>query len=727
MEASTMVASRMGWWLQQWWASKIGSWQQLNLSDDSLPDWRRSILIALSVKNKLGFIDGICVEPKLDSADYPLWSRANDMVTSWLLNSLSKDIVQRNNSVSSYFTTLKKLWDEMDSLRSHLNYSSDCVYGGKAKVAKFLEDQRIIQFIMGLNDVYAQARGNILMMSPLPSMDFAYSLLLQNENQRGFCESGAQGKVALRYNQGQMVWNPSSKSRNNQQQKTKAKKAKYNPNHAVKGNTAMGGHDNETNPNPNNEGVVGSQNQSFSKEQISVLVNIIRQVQGGNAGNTGSEINANAVTGASEHMYFDSSFFLELSHLHIPVHIILPNSFQVPLVRRGQAFGEIREGLGTWTFLLSLKANAFTILKSFFVMTERQFNITVKKVRSDNALELGRGSQQSDFLLSQGILLETSCVGIPQQNNIVERKHRHLLEFSSRVLKRKTPYHILFRKPPVYDNLKIFGYLCYASTLAHNRSKFDPRARAYVFLRYSLHQKGYKLLDLKIETVFMSRDVKFYENYFPFVTIPTPQTHQLFPPTLPIPDTTLPDSMFLSPSSPLSSTSPFPSPSNTASPSTSPITLPSPRSFNFSSPSPTHNLSSSPLPNDLSSRQPSTAHNLSSPTSAPSTSITLPIPPPPIRKSERISQQPRYLKDYVCNVIFLSDITSSCFNHASHPTTLFFIALSLNNQNILRSVSSISEPHNYTQASQDAGWRKAMEAELAALDLNNTWDVVDLP
>jgi len=32
MEASTMVASRMGWWLQQWWASRIGSWQQLNLS-----------------------------------------------------------------------------------------------------------------------------------------------------------------------------------------------------------------------------------------------------------------------------------------------------------------------------------------------------------------------------------------------------------------------------------------------------------------------------------------------------------------------------------------------------------------------------------------------------------------------------------------------------------------------------------------------------------------------
>ncbi|XP_019256360.1 PREDICTED: uncharacterized protein LOC109234753 [Nicotiana attenuata] len=142
--------------------------------------WRRSILIALSAKNKLGFIDGICEEPKPDSADHPLWSRANDMVTSWLLNSLSKDIgesviyskttrnlwnslehrfgqsngaklyqlqkeistsVQGNNNISSYFTTLKKLWDEMDSLSSHQNCSCDCACGGKAKMAKFLEDK----------------------------------------------------------------------------------------------------------------------------------------------------------------------------------------------------------------------------------------------------------------------------------------------------------------------------------------------------------------------------------------------------------------------------------------------------------------------------------------------------------------------------------------------------------------------------------------------------------
>lgn len=49
--------------------------------------WRRSILIALSTKNKLEFITGDVVVPTADSPDLPIWSRCNDMVTSWLLNS----------------------------------------------------------------------------------------------------------------------------------------------------------------------------------------------------------------------------------------------------------------------------------------------------------------------------------------------------------------------------------------------------------------------------------------------------------------------------------------------------------------------------------------------------------------------------------------------------------------------------------------------------------------
>ncbi|XP_070053661.1 uncharacterized protein [Nicotiana tomentosiformis] len=54
--------------------------------------WRRGVLRALSVKNKIGFINGKCRKPNVDSVNYGQWERCDDMVTSWILNSLSKDI-----------------------------------------------------------------------------------------------------------------------------------------------------------------------------------------------------------------------------------------------------------------------------------------------------------------------------------------------------------------------------------------------------------------------------------------------------------------------------------------------------------------------------------------------------------------------------------------------------------------------------------------------------------
>ncbi|XP_070036371.1 uncharacterized protein [Nicotiana tomentosiformis] len=56
--------------------------------------WRRAIVIALSAKNKLNFIDGTYSEPDSSSINFKQWNRYNDMVISWLLNSLSKDIAE---------------------------------------------------------------------------------------------------------------------------------------------------------------------------------------------------------------------------------------------------------------------------------------------------------------------------------------------------------------------------------------------------------------------------------------------------------------------------------------------------------------------------------------------------------------------------------------------------------------------------------------------------------
>lgn len=70
----------------------------------------------------------------------------------------------------------------------------------------------------------------------------------------------------------------------------------------------------------------------------------------------------------------------------------------------------------------------------FLIMIERQFQTQVKCIRSDNATELGKVYNEEEFLKSQGILHQTSCVGTPQQNGVVERKHRHLLELARGII-----------------------------------------------------------------------------------------------------------------------------------------------------------------------------------------------------------------------------------------------------------------------------------------------------
>ena len=187
--------------------------------------WRRGVMRSLSVKNKLGFITGEFKRPSSTSPQYCQWERCDNMVISWILNSLSKDIadsveyvsdavelwkeledrydqtngaklfqIQRDiNDLSQvvlditvYYTRMKKLWEELSNLSIKNQCSCACSCRGKEIMHKAEQDRRLIQFLMGLNEVYTVIRGSILMMNPLPSMAQAFALLVQEEKQREF-------------------------------------------------------------------------------------------------------------------------------------------------------------------------------------------------------------------------------------------------------------------------------------------------------------------------------------------------------------------------------------------------------------------------------------------------------------------------------------------------------------------------------------------------------------
>ena len=96
------------------------------------------------------------------------------------------DLTQGILDITVYYTRIKKLWEELNTLNVKNHCSCVCVYGAKDGMHKAEQDRRLIQFLMGLNEVYTVVRGNILIMNPLPSTGQAFSLLIQQEKQREF-------------------------------------------------------------------------------------------------------------------------------------------------------------------------------------------------------------------------------------------------------------------------------------------------------------------------------------------------------------------------------------------------------------------------------------------------------------------------------------------------------------------------------------------------------------
>ena len=99
----------------------------------------------------------------------------------------------------------------------------------------------------------------------------------------------------------------------------------------------------------------------------------------------------------------------------------------------------------------------------------------------------------------------------------------------SSILHNKSPFELLFHVKPSYDYLRVFGCLCYAFTISVHKDKFQLRVQACALLGYPPTTKGYKLLNLTSRKVFISRDVIFHENVFPFSPlILYTQLHPLF-------------------------------------------------------------------------------------------------------------------------------------------------------------------------------------------------------
>ncbi|XP_070007604.1 uncharacterized protein LOC142165376 [Nicotiana tabacum] len=77
------------------------------------------------------------------------------------------------DSVSIYFTKLKILWNEYDALTPTPN---------SKEYVEHLQQQRLLQFLSGLNDSYDQDRRQILLKSKEPTINQAYAMVIEDES-----------------------------------------------------------------------------------------------------------------------------------------------------------------------------------------------------------------------------------------------------------------------------------------------------------------------------------------------------------------------------------------------------------------------------------------------------------------------------------------------------------------------------------------------------------------
>lgn len=184
-------------------------------------NWCTAMRMNLDAKNKLSFVDGSLPRPDMDDGLFKIWSRCNSMLKAWLLNVVNKEIYdsilyyedvvemwndryfrfrannllrkyqleqsimnlkQENLDLSTYYMKKKTLWEQWANTRTTTVKRCNCDH-----VKELIEEAEIsgiIQFLMGLNESFANIRGQILNMKPRPSLTEIYNMLDQNESQR---------------------------------------------------------------------------------------------------------------------------------------------------------------------------------------------------------------------------------------------------------------------------------------------------------------------------------------------------------------------------------------------------------------------------------------------------------------------------------------------------------------------------------------------------------------
>ncbi|XP_019262147.1 PREDICTED: uncharacterized protein LOC109239985 [Nicotiana attenuata] len=118
-------------------------------SGNEFGGWKRSMIVSLSTRNKIDFIDGTCVKPPENSPQFR-YGTVNGTKVFEVKRELTSTY-QGSLDIPSYFNKLKKICDELGVI--HSSHANSCNCATKEGLQKEREEDKVNQFLMGLNEM----------------------------------------------------------------------------------------------------------------------------------------------------------------------------------------------------------------------------------------------------------------------------------------------------------------------------------------------------------------------------------------------------------------------------------------------------------------------------------------------------------------------------------------------------------------------------------------------
>nr|GFB19897.1 retrovirus-related Pol polyprotein from transposon TNT 1-94 [Tanacetum cinerariifolium] len=193
----------------------------------------------------------------------------------------------------------------------------------------------------------------------------------------------------------------------------------------------------------------------------------------------------------------------------------------------------------TWVFFLHSKDEASEVIISFIKKTQVNLQLQVQRVRTDNGTEF-KNKTLAKFFDEGGITQHFSAARTPQQNGIVERRNRTLVEAARTMLtfanlpsfflaeaiatacftqnrsiiyKRfdKTPYELINKRKQNIKFFCVFGCRCYLLNDYEDVGKLKAKGHIRVFVGYSKEFAAFKIYNKQTRKICESVNVNFDE------------------------------------------------------------------------------------------------------------------------------------------------------------------------------------------------------------------------